>query len=304
MNSPGSNKTVRELIQVTSAYLDGKGIESARLNSERLLADVLGLARIELYFQHDRPVLGKELDRFRELVRRRAGGQPLQTILGQTEFYSHLFKVEPGVFIPRSETERLVEAAADLLGGSDQRLLAPVAVEIGCGTGVVGISLALELPRLTVHATDINPQAVELTRHNAHALGVEARVEVHQGSRCDPVPGHLKGEVDLLVSNPPYIRRADIEGLSGEVKDHEPHTALDGGEDGLDFYHALAALMGRWLRPGGHIAVEIGDDQGPGVREIFANAEAREIRIIKDYTDRDRVVTARVGVPQKDREDS
>ena len=303
MNSPASNKTVRDLIQVTSDYLDGKGIESARLNAERLLADVLGLARIELYFQHDRPVLGPELDRYRDLVRLRAAGQPLQSILGQTEFYSHLFKVESGVFIPRPETERLVEIAADLLGGTGQVLLAPVAVEIGCGTGIVSISLALELPRLTVHATDINPQAVALTRHNAHALGAEARVQIHEGSRFDPLPAHLMGEVDLLVSNPPYIRHGEIEGLSEEVKGHDPHTALDGGEDGLDFYHALAAVMGRWLRPGGFIAVEIGDDQGPDVRDIFAGAGADEIKITKDYTDRDRVVTARVGGPDADRED-
>jgi release factor glutamine methyltransferase len=303
MNTPSNSKTVRDLIQVTSDYLDGKGVESARLNAERLLADVLGLARIELYMQHDRPVLGNDLDMYRDLVRRRAGGEPLQTILGQTEFYSHLFKVEPGVFIPRPETERLVEEAAHVLGGGDRQLLAPVAVEIGCGTGIVGISLAKELPRLTVHATDINPRAVELARHNAHVLGVEARLEIHQGSRFDPLPAHLQGEVDLLVSNPPYVRRGDIEGLSEEVKGHDPHTALDGGVDGLDFYHALAAAMGRWVRPGGQIAVEIGDDQGADVSEIFAAAGARELRVIKDYNDRDRVVIAQVGEPEPDKGD-
>ena len=303
MNTPGSSKTVRELIQVTSGYLEDKGVESSRLNAERLLADVLGLARIELYFQYDRPVLGHELDRYRDLVRRRAAGEPLQTILGQTEFYSNLFKVEPGVFIPRPETERLVEHSANLLGGGDRGLLAPVAVEIGCGSGIVGISLAKELPRLTVHAVDLNPLAVELTRHNAHVLGVEARVEVYQGSKFDPLPDHLKGEVDLLVSNPPYIRRGDIEGLSEEVKGHDPHTALDGGEDGLDFYHGLAAAMGRWLRPGGYIAVEIGDDQGPDVRDIFAGSGGSEIEIIQDYTHRDRVVIARVGDPDSDKGD-
>ncbi|MBU8871044.1 MAG: peptide chain release factor N(5)-glutamine methyltransferase [Gemmatimonadales bacterium] len=303
MSPSGSNKTVRELIQVTSEYLADRGIESARLNAERLLADVLGLARIELYFQHDRPVMGKELDEFRDLVRLRAGGQPLQTILGQTEFYSHLFKVLPGVFIPRPETEHLVEAAANLLGGGTHRLLAPVAVEIGCGTGVVGISLAMDLPRLTLHATDINPKAIELTRHNAHALGVEARVHVHHGSRFDPLPDHLKGEVDILVSNPPYIRCGDIEGLSEEVKGHDPHTALDGGQDGLDFYHALAAALKCWLRPGGYVAVEIGCDQGAEVQDIFSGVGAEDIVVIKDYSDRDRVVTARVGVAENDRED-
>lgn len=300
--NPPANKTVRELLQVTSGYFEDKGVESARLNAERLLADVLGLARIELYFQHDRPVLGKDLDRYRELVRRRAGGEPLQTILGQTEFYSHLFKVEPGVFIPRPETERLVETAAGLLGGGDHGLLAPVAVEIGCGTGVIGISLALELPRLRVYATEINPRAVELTRHNAHTLGVEARLEVLPGSRFDPLPDSLRGEVDLLISNPPYIRRADIGELSEEVKGHDPHTALDGGADGLDFYHAIAGGMKRWLRPGGSVAFEIGDDQGPAVQSILENAGAIDVQVIQDYTQRDRVVTGRIA-PEPGQED-
>ncbi len=292
--NPPANKTVRELLQVTTSYFEEKGVDSARLNAERLLADVLGLARIELYFQHDRPVLGKDLDRYREWVRRRAGGEPLQTILGQTEFYSHLFKVEPGVFIPRPETERLVETAADLLGGGNRALLAPVAVEIGCGTGVVGISLALELPRLRVYATEINSRAIGLTRHNAHVLGVEARLEVLPGSRFEPLPSSLQGEVDLLISNPPYIRRAEIEGLAEEVKGHDPHTALDGGVDGLDFYHAIAGGMKRWLRPGGHVAFEIGDDQGADVNRILEKAGAINVQVIQDYTQRDRVVVGQL----------
>ena len=155
------------MILVTSEYLEGKGVESAKLNTERLLADVLGLSRIELFFQHDRPVLGTELDQFRNLVRRRAQGEPLQQILGATEFYSRTFKVEPGIFIPRPETERLVEEAVTLLAPPDRRLLAPVAVEIGCGTGIIGISLALEVPRLMVHATDINPADQRATKQMA-----------------------------------------------------------------------------------------------------------------------------------------
>jgi release factor glutamine methyltransferase len=297
MNTPSGNKTVRELIQVTSEYLEGKGVESARLNTERLLADVLGLSRLELYVQHDRPVLGAELGRFREVVRRRAAGEPLQQILGMTEFYSHPFQVAPGVFIPRPETERLVEESVPLLAPDDHRLLAPVALEIGCGSGIIGICLALEVPRLTVHASDINPRAVELSRHNAHLLGVDARVTCHQGTRFEPFPEHLRGKVDLVVSNPPYVRREDIAGLAVEVAAHDPHEALDGGPDGLVFYRAIASEMGKWLRPGGHVAVEIGDDQGAQVRDIFAASGGQEIRIIKDYADRDRVVIARVGQP-------
>ena len=292
--APG-NKTVRELILLTSEYLDGKGVESARLNTERLLAHVLGLSRLELYFQHDRPVLGAELERFREVVRRRAAGEPLQQILGLTEFYSHPFQMAPGVFIPRPETERLVEEAARLVAPEDHRLLAPVALEVGCGSGIIGICLALEVPRLTVHASDINPAAVELARRNAHSLGVDARVTLHEGSRFSPFPSHLKGQVDLLVSNPPYVRHADIAGLDPEVAQHDPHTALDGGADGLVFYRALASEAGQWLRPGGSLAVEIGHDQGEDVRNIFAASGCEEIRVIKDYAHKDRVVTAVLG---------
>jgi len=293
MTSASPHKTIRELIQVTSDYLDGKGVESAKLNAERLLADVLGMSRIELFFQHDRPVLGDELDRFRDLVRRRAQGQPLQQILGETEFYSRVFKVKPGVFIPRPETERLVEEAVALLAPPDRRLLAPVAVEIGCGTGIIGISLAMEIPRLTVYATDVNPTAVKLTEHNAHTLGAGPRIHVLPGNRFDPLPAHLKGQVDLVVSNPPYIREADIPGLAAEVSEHDPVEALSGGEDGLVFYRALVSGVSDWLRPGGHMAVEIGDDQGQDVEDIFSASGLEDIRVIRDYADRDRVVTAR-----------
>ena len=147
-------KTVRELIQITTDYLDGKGVTSARLNTERLLADALGLSRIELFMQHDRPVVGSELDSFRNYVRRRAAGEPLQTILGITDFYSRTFRIEPGVFIPRPETEHLVEAGVSLLRPEKMTLVSPVAVEIGCGTGIIGITLALEVPGLTVYAVD------------------------------------------------------------------------------------------------------------------------------------------------------
>ena len=286
-------KTVRALLRVTAGYLQEKGVDSARLNAERLLADVLGMSRIELFMQHDRPVLGTELDRYRALVRRRAGGEPLQQILGETEFFSRTFKVEPGVFIPRPETERLVEIARGLVCPGDRNLLEPVAVEIGCGTGVIAVSLALEIPRLAVWATDVAPAAVDLARRNAHRHGVETRVTVLEGSRFDPLPAHLRGEVDLLVSNPPYIRSAEIPGLSREVAEHDPRAALDGGADGLVFYRAVASGLGHWLRPGGQVALEIGADQGEAVPPILAASGLVDLAVHKDYADRDRVVTGR-----------
>lgn len=288
-------KTVRELIQVTSDYLEGKEVDSARLNTERLLADALGLSRIELFMEHDRPVVGKELDVFRDYVRRRAAGEPLQTILGITEFYSRTFRTEAGVFIPRPETEHLVEAGVALLRPDKMTLVSPLAVEVGCGTGIIGISLALEVPGLTVFATDINPLALDLASRNAHTLGVETRMNFLSGSRFDPLPEHLAGKVELLVSNPPYIKSGDIPGLHKEVADHDPLAALDGGADGLVFYRALASQMGKWVRPGGHVALEIGSDQGKDVPEILAASGAEDIIVMKDYAGLDRVVTARLG---------
>jgi release factor glutamine methyltransferase len=287
-------KTVRELIQVTTAYLAEKGIESPRLNAERLLGDVLGLRRIELYLQHDRPLSPEELDGYREHVRRRAAGEPLQTIIGATEFYSRSFKVESGVFVPRPETEVLVETCVRLLTPPGSRLAAPVAVEIGTGTGVVAISLALELVTLEIYATDIDEAAVRLAAHNAQRHGVTARVHVLHGPLFSPLPGSLAGRCDLVVSNPPYVRRDEIPGLQVEVSGHDPHHALDGGPDGLDVYRALAARLDRWLRPGGLVAVEIGADQGSQVVEILERAGCHEVAVTRDYSDRDRVVTGRL----------
>ncbi len=288
-----SLKTVRELIGLTAGYLAEKSVDSPRLNAERLLADVLGLSRLELYMHHDRPLVADEIERFRELVRRRASGEPLQHLLGEAEFYGRSFKMAPGVFIPRPETELLVDRCLELLNGGDTRLISPLAVEVGCGTGIIGITLAAEMPRLEVHASDINRSAVELATANSRKLGVSSRVDFHHGSLCGPVPERLKGRVDLLVSNPPYIPSADIAGLAREVADHDPPEALDGGPDGLDLYHALAALAPVWLHRAGWIAAEIGADQGESVPEIWEQAGLRDTRVHRDYNDKPRVVTAR-----------
>jgi len=296
--SAGIN-TVRELIQKTSEYLEQKGIESARLNAERLLSDVLGLSRIELYLQHDRPVIGDELTKYRDYVRRRAAGEPLQTLIGTTEFYSRNFRVDHGVFIPRPETERLVEVVVELLTPSDQRLISPLAVEIGCGSGVIAVSLAAEVPQLEVYATDISPAAVAVSEHNARLHGVAARTHFLTGDRFLPLPKGLQGRIDLLVSNPPYIKQSDLANLPSEVQ-HDPRAALDGGADGLTFYSSLAAKMALWLRPGGLIALEIGADQEEEVTEILRVSGGWDVNLTKDYNNLPRVVTARCPYSDSD----
>lgn len=284
--------TIRELIALSAGYLEEKGVESARLNAERLLGDVVGLARIELYLQADRPVVGEELDRYRELIRRRGAGVPLQTLIGTTGFYSREFKVEAGVFIPRPETERLVEAAVSLLSPGDRSLVAPKAVDVCCGSGVIAVSLAAELPTVEVWATDRNARAVDLTRRNAHRQGVDARVHALAGDLLAPLPANLRGELDLVVSNPPYLRQDELADLPAEVK-HDPIEALDGGPDGLKIYRALASQAPRWLRPGGWLALEIGAEQGESVPEILNAAGYGEVAMTRDYADLPRVVVGR-----------
>jgi release factor glutamine methyltransferase len=285
-------KTVRELIALSSSYLAEKGVASARLDAERLLCDVLGLVRIELYLQSDRPLTNGELDRYRELIRRRAAGEPLQTIIGTTGFYSREFKVTTGVFIPRPETELLVEAAVGLLVPPDHRLLQPRAAEVGCGSGVIAISLALEIPALEIWATDLAPAAIALTRQNAHRHGVEARVHALAGALLQPLPAGLQGQLDLVVSNPPYLRTDELASVPREVQ-HDPPAALDGGPDGLAVYQALAAAAWRYLRPGGWLAVEIGAEQGQSVPELFTAAGFAPVAMQRDYNQLPRVVTAR-----------
>ncbi len=290
---PEALKTVRELMLAAAGWLEGRGVPSARLNAERLLGHVLGLSRLELYLHHDRPLTGAELERFRELLRRRGAGEPLQTLIGEQEFYSRPFRVEPGVFIPRPETETLVERCVALLTEGTSRLIAPVALDLCCGSGVVGLSLAAEIPALSVWATDVNPAAVRLTEANAHRLGVAPRVTCLAGHLADPLPARLLGQVDLLASNPPYVRRDEIDGLPVEVSRHDPREALDGGPDGLGFYRALGALGRRWLRPDGWLAVEIGADQDAAVCEILERGGWADPAMTRDLAGRPRVVTAR-----------
>jgi release factor glutamine methyltransferase len=287
-------KTVRELILVTADWLAGKGVDSARLNAERLLGEVLGLARIDLYLNHDRPLTPDELDRYRRLVKRRAGGEPLQALLGETEFYGRAFKMAEGVFIPRPETERLVETCVGLLTGGNSSLLSPVALEVGCGCGAIACSLAAEIPRLRVVASDVDARAVAASRANARRLGVAARVEFLHGDLDGPFPADLRGRANLLVSNPPYIRSGDIAGLPREVLAHDPRRALDGGPDGLRLYHELARRAERWLFPGGWLAMEIGHDQGDQVTAICAASGLADVTVTLDYNGLPRVVTARL----------
>ena len=276
-----------ELVRVTAEFFADKGIASARLDAELLLAHVLGLDRLQLYLQHDRPLIRSEVNQFRELVRQRGLRVPLQHLVGETTILDHTFVVRPGVFIPRQETETLIEACAGL---EFDRPVSRI-VEFGPGAGVIGLSLLARWPSAQLFAVDLNPDAVELSRENADRLGVVDRAEFVVG---DALSVELPA-CDLLVSNPPYVPGSLIDGLAPEVRDHDPRLALDGGPDGMDFVRAMMEPAASALRSRGWIALEHGDEQGKLVPDVLTDSGFTEVRDLPDLSGRPRVAVGRKG---------
>jgi release factor glutamine methyltransferase len=220
---------------LSTTYLGDHGSASARLDSELLCAQALGLRRIDLYLQFDRPLDAAELTSIRELVRRRGKGEPVAYITGIREFYGRQFAVTRDVLVPRPDTETLVErAVASLRARPGEELRV---ADLGTGSGCIAITLAAEVPGMSVTATDVSPTALDVARANAMALDVE--VSFVECSWADS----LDGRFDLIVSNPPYVTSEELEAVDRDVRDFEPRGALLGGEDGLDAYHALLASI-------------------------------------------------------------
>lgn len=243
-------------------------IVGARLEAQVLLAHALGCSRMQLYTGFDRPLDEAELAAARGLIKRRLGGEPLAYLVGEQEFWSLRFTVSPDVLIPRADTETVVQVVLDAVGGD--RAAARRGLDLCTGSGVLAITLAHELPGLTMIATDVSAPAAATARANAQRNRVEERVEVRVGDRFAPVAGE---RFDVIVANPPYLRTVELAELQREVT-REPRLALDGGADGLDFYRAIAAALPAHLAPGGLIAVEHGFDQGPAVAAILDGSGA------------------------------
>ena len=285
MANTGDNKiwTVLELLNWTADYFRRLGLDNPRLNAEVLLGKVLGLERIMVYARFDQPVGERERDEFRALVRRRADGEPLQYLLGSTEFYGRRFELTPAVLIPRQETELVVEKC--LAKATDAPLWA---ADIGTGSGAIAVTLAAERPTLHVIATDLSADALALAARNAAAHGVADRVLTARGDLTGPVRGLLPADragLDLLVSNPPYVRTGDIAGLEPEVRDHEPRQALDGGPDGLDVLRRLVPAAAELLLPGGWLVLELGERQADAVRQLAEGTGAFDVAGIEITVD-------------------
>jgi release factor glutamine methyltransferase len=274
-----------EVLRKSEAWLRSKGVPSPRLDAELLLGHALGMDRVGLYLAHDRPLDEAELGTIRELVRRRGGREPLAWITGKRSFWSLELHLVPGVLVPRPETETLVEAALGVLPAGEERFVA----DLGCGSGAVGLAIAEARPDVKVYATDLSEAALGCTRDNARRLGLQERVAVLRGSWLDAIPAHRR--VDLVVSNPPYLRTGDLAALEPEVRDHEPRLALDGGVDGLDAYRALLPAAAKRARDA--VLVEVGAGQAEGVGSLMEQAGLEAVETRADLAGRPRVVVAR-----------
>ena len=291
--------TLLDVLGPAADYLDDAGVENARYDAECLLGSVLGLSRLDLYLQYERPLSEEERGRFRTLLRRRRAREPLQFILGEVEFLGLAFAVRPGVFIPRPETELLAERVlarmdAEFPQGGGKLGVHPLrALELGVGSGVIAVALAAKRGDLQIWGSDISAEALALAALNAERHGVEARIDLQHR---EGLPAGNGADVQLIVSNPPYVRPDEAPLLAPEVSEHDPPAALFGGDDGLDFYRLLAAEAPARLAPEGLLAVEIGAEQGEPVRAIFAEAGLVDVTVEQDYSRRDRFVFARKPV--------
>jgi release factor glutamine methyltransferase len=281
--------TVVEMMGWTAEWLKGKGFHNARLNAELLLAGVLGLKRLDLYLQHDRPLEPEEVAEFKARLLRRAKREPLQYIEGTAQFRHLTLRVDRRVLIPRPETEVLVDTVLGWAKGRE----ALSALDVGTGSGAIALALATEGPFERVVATDVEPGALEVARGN-HALAAPgAPVEFRLGESYGPVAGGER--FDVVVSNPPYVGLDERETLDAEVRDWEPGRALFAGADGLEVIRGLVSGACGVLRAGGLFALEVGSAQAVAVAELVRAVPAFEApRVRQDLTGRDRIVTAQL----------
>ncbi|MBW2030408.1 MAG: peptide chain release factor N(5)-glutamine methyltransferase [Deltaproteobacteria bacterium] len=286
--------TIGELLRVTAEYLEAKGIESPRLSSEILLAHNLGVDRIHLFLNFDKPLDEEEITRYRTLVRRRVKGEPIQYITGRQDFWSMEFIVGPGVLIPRPESELLVETALSLLGkrpgtpGESATIL-----DLGTGSGALAVALARELEGAEIWATDISGPALEVARENARRHGLEGRIHFREGDLFGAF-GKEDIEFHVVLSNPPYIPSGTFTSLQPEIRDHEPRVALDGGPDGMDCIERIIREGAGFLKSGGWLLLEMGPGQMSRARQLVqANGHYRDNRAVKDYSHQFRVLIAK-----------
>lgn len=281
--------TVLRLLTWTTSFLKERGSENPRLDAEVLLAHARRCERIMLYAAFDEVVPDDARTTFRELVKRRAAGEPVAYLVGQREFYSLRLKVTPDVLIPRPETEFVVVAALDALKRSG--LASPWVADIGTGSGAIAVAVAKHAPQCRLLAVDISPAALAVARENATAHRVADRIEFREGDLLAAVPAERKFAV--IASNPPYVSESELADLAADVKDHEPQLALLGGPTGTEIIERLIPQAAERLLPGGSLILEASPPTIPRVVEWLAEQGTFEpATIVKDLAQQARVVEA------------
>ena len=296
-STAGESWTILRMILWSAKYLTEKGVEAGRLDAEWLLSAALGVDRLQLYMQYDRPLSTEEREAFKPLLRRRASREPLQYIIGRTGFRQLELKTDPRVLIPRPETEVLVQEVLDWASagpGSAGRVwdgMGGRVWDMGTGTGAVALSLAAEGTWTGVVATDVSPAALSVAADNAERHELSGLVEFREGSLFEPL--EEREQFDVIVSNPPYIADGERGALQPEIRDWEPPEALFAGEDGLDVIRQLVAGAPEHLSCGGLLALECGLGQAERIAaDLNATGAFTAVRIRPDLTGRPRVVMA------------
>jgi release factor glutamine methyltransferase len=280
-----NTKTLLEVLQSTTAYFQKRKIESPRLNAEHLLAHVLGKTRMDLYLEFERSLSETELAPLRESVKRRGQGEPLQHLLGTVEFYGHTFLIDKRALVPRPETEELVEFLKSQAPNPKSQIL-----DVGTGSGVIALSLAMQFPEAEVFAVDISDEALSLAGENAARLGLSERVRFQKGDLLE----NLAERFDLIVANLPYVSMNDRHLLAREVL-YDPDVALFAGPTGDELVRRLIEQAPGHLNAGGLLALEIGVNQGEGLIEFLRQKNYHDIQSKKDYSGITRFLLARYG---------
>ncbi len=286
MASETTEWTVRRVLEWTIGYLKENGSESPRLEAEVLLAHACGWPRIHIY-THFEEVLDPAIrSRMRELVKRRAAREPVAYLVGYREFFSLRFEVGPGVFIPRPETETLVIESLEIL--KSMNLASARVLDLCTGSGAVGVSIAVNAPSATITSIDLHPEPVATASRNAERHHVSQRVRVIQGNLFEPLPPSTQFHV--IACNPPYVTTGEIQGLAEDVRRFEPHSALDGGPDGLDPLRLITRQAPSRLESGGWLLFELSPEQGNEAIEILHSVGLQNTSAVKDLAGQVRVV--------------
>ncbi|MFA7485356.1 MAG: peptide chain release factor N(5)-glutamine methyltransferase [Phycisphaerae bacterium] len=284
--------TIQKLLNWVNQYLQNKGVDSPRLSAEQLLSYVLGLKRIELYTQFDKPVDKTQLDKLHDLVKRAGEHEPIAYLTGKSEFYSLEFYITKDCLIPRPETELLVERAVEFLRTRNSEQLV---CDLCTGCGCIAAAIAKNFSNAKIIATDISDAALAIAEKNIEKHQLSERIKLLQGDLFEPlIPQLDTSKFDLILCNPPYVASGEYENPDKNVRQYEPKIALDAGADGLDIYRRIIQKAQDFLKDDSLMILEIGYKQGPQVKQLLEETSFFSmVTIQKDYQDNDRIVLAR-----------